>query len=75
MDSNQCPDQAGFRKEFSTTDHLMAASLIIEKAQEWHIQLWVAAIDFAKAFDSIEHEYIWQALKDQGVAPGYIHAF
>ena len=34
--------------------------------------MWVAALDFKKAFDTVEHESIWAALKAQGVQRGYI---
>ena len=69
----QSKDQAGFRKGFSTNDHMFAASILIEKCQEWNAELWIAAVDYKKAFDSVEHECIWQALKEQGVPQPYIH--
>ena len=65
-------DQAGFRKSFSTTEHMHTAALLIEKAQEWNSELWIAAVDYAKAFDSVEHASLWNALSSQGVPSGYI---
>ena len=72
LDREQSSAQAGFRIGFSTIDHLWTISHIIEKAEEWNINLWVAAVDYRKAFDSIEHQSIWRALKKQGVPVGYI---
>ena len=43
-----------------------------EKCNEFNIPLWVAAIDFSKAFDSISHCSIFQALRDQGVPGAYL---
>ena len=65
-------EQAGFRKKFSTVDHLHTLMQIQEKTAEWQIPLWTCFIDFEKAFDSIEHDAIWAALQRQGVSDGYI---
>ena len=35
--------------------------------------MWVASIDFMKAFDSITHKSIWDALKSCGIEHGYIN--
>ena len=72
LDAEQCADQAGFRKDYSTTDHLAAATTLIDKAQEWNSEVWIAAVDFMRAFDSIEHHSIWQALREQNVPEGYV---
>ena len=34
--------------------------------------MWVAAIDFKKAFDSIQHEAIWKSLRNHSVSEQYI---
>jgi len=72
LDQQQCADQAGFRNKFSTEDHLHTLSLLGEKAYEYQVNLWVATIDFKKAFDCIEHSGLWQALSSQGVPQPYI---
>ena len=72
LDAQQCKDQAGFRKGFSTVDHLFTASMIIDKANEWNAEVWLAAVDYTKAFDSVEHSSIWGALAEQNVPPHYI---
>ena len=65
-------DQAGFRKKCSTVDHVFALAQVAEKVEEYRQEVWVAVVDFMKAFDSIEHEAIWTALSKQGVCQVYI---
>ena len=55
LDANQPREQAGFRKGYSTTDHLQSINQIIEKCNEFHLPLCIAYIDYEKAFDSVEH--------------------
>ena len=59
--------QAGFRPGHSATDHLFTFQQLRQRATEWHQPLWVAAIDFKKAVDTVEHSSIWMALREQGV--------
>ena len=72
LDLHQAEDQAGFRKTYQTTDHLATYRLICQKCQEWGIKMWTATVDFKKAFDSISHRSIWDALKSCNVNNGYI---
>ena len=72
LDAQLSKEQAGFRKQFSTIDHLHTLTRIPEKTLEWRIPLWTCFIDYEKAFDSIEHTAIWSALAKQGVNTGYI---
>ena len=72
LDKQQSCDQAGFRRERGTTNHLFTISMLQEISDEWQIPLWVAAVDFKKAFDSVTHSAIWRALSEQGVSPSYI---
>ena len=65
-------DQAGFRKGFSCDDHLFTVTMLADKCKEFNLPLWVAAIDFAKAFDSITHASIFAALKAHKVPGVYI---
>ena len=73
LDSNQPREQAGFRKGFSTTDHLQTINQIIEKCNEFNIPLCLAFIDYEKAFDSIEHWAIFEALRDIGIHETYVN--
>ena len=72
LDQQQAEDQAGFRKSYQTTDHLATYRLIEQKCHEWGIKMWIATVDFTKAFDSISHKSIWEALKSCKVDHGYI---
>ena len=56
-------DQAGFVKGFSCDDHLITCALLIEKLWRAKRQLWVCAVDFKKAFDSVEFSAVWQTFK------------
>eukprot|EP00959_Pyramimonas_sp_CCMP1952_P100666 2105790-Pyramimonas_sp.AAC.1 len=66
LDANQSADQADFRPGRSTADHLFTLSILQGTADEWQLPLWVATIDFKKAFGSVTHESIWAALAVQG---------
>ena len=46
--------------------------MLQEKCQEYRLPLWVAAIDFRKAFDTVEHSSLWNVLKEQGVPLRYV---
>ena len=73
LDANQPREQAGFRKGYSTTDHLQSINQIIEKCNEYNLNLCIAYIDYEKAFDSVEHEVIFQALRNIGINETYIN--
>ncbi|XGW31396.1 hypothetical protein V3C99_009956 [Haemonchus contortus] len=60
-------EQAGFRRKFSTRDHILSVNLLMEKCSEWRKPLNMAFIDYQKAFDTIEYKYIWKALEKFGV--------
>ncbi|CAH2091439.1 unnamed protein product [Euphydryas editha] len=72
LDENQPMEQAGFRKNFSTIDHIHTVKQIVEKYNEFNKPLYMAFIDYTKAFDSISHEAIWDSLESQGIPTFYI---
>lgn len=72
LDFNQPREQAGFRAKFSTTDHMFTLTQIVEKFSEFKKTIYIAFVDYAKAFDSILHDPLWHALKEQGVPKQYV---
>lgn len=66
-------EQAGFRKHFSTTDHIHTVKQIIEKYKEYNRHLYIAFIDYTKVFDSISHEATWESLENQGIPIPYLN--
>ncbi|GFO06671.1 endonuclease-reverse transcriptase [Plakobranchus ocellatus] len=72
LDENQPRKQAGFKKNSSTTDHLQALNKLIEKCNEYNLSLCLGFIDYEKAFDSVEHKTIVQALGKVNINENYI---
>lgn len=72
LDENQPIEQAGFRKNFATVDHVHTIKQLIEKYNEYNKCLYMAFVDYTKAFDSISHKAIWESLEDQGIPTQYI---
>lgn len=72
LNENQPVEQAGFRKDFSTIDHIHTIKQLIQKYNEYNKQIYIAFIDYSKAFDSLRHQYIWRSLEQQGVQSNYI---
>ena len=70
--SQQSSDQAAYRAGYSTEDHLLTVTLMTELCSEWRSELWLGLIDFEKAFDTVEHDVLWEVLKDQGLHSDYI---
>ena len=66
-------EQAGFRAGSLCTDHINAIRMIIEQCKEFRLDLHVIFIDFEKAFDSVNRDCIWQALRSRSI-PEYIIA-
>ena len=69
LDQTQAEDQVGLRSSYQTTDHLATYRMIVQKCHEWVIKMWV---EFTKAFDSITHTSIWNALKSCNIEHHYI---
>ena len=62
------PDvQAGFRKGRGTTDPIANILWIIEKAREFHKNIYFCFTDYAKAFDCVSHNKLWKILKEMGI--------
>ena len=59
--------QAGFRKTYSTTDHIYTLYACIEKYMLWNGKFYVAYVDFSKAIDTVQHPILWNILLRAGV--------
>ena len=57
--------QAGFRKGRGTRDQIANTHRIIEKAREYQKNIYFCFIDYAKAFDCVDHNKLWKILKRQ----------
>ena len=64
----QLPDvQAGFRKGRGTRDQIDNIPWIMEKAREFQKNMYFCFIDYAKAFDCVDHNKLWKILKKMGI--------
>ena len=62
------PDvQAGFRKGRGTRDQIASIRWIVEKAREFQKNIYFCFIDYAKAFDCVDHNQLWKILKEMGI--------
>ena len=65
----ELPDvQAGFRKKGrGTSDQIANICWIMEKAREFKKSIGFCFIDYAKAFDCVDHNKLWKILKEMGI--------
>ena len=59
--------QAGFRKGRGTRDQIANICCIIDKAREFQKSIYFCFIDYAKAFDYVDHNKLWKILKEVGI--------
>ena len=59
--------QAGFRKGRGTRDQIANVRWNIEKAGEFQKNICFCFIDYAKAFDCVDHDKLWKILKEMGI--------
>ena len=59
--------QAGFRKSRGTRDQIANIRWIIEKAKEFQKNTYFCIIDYAKAFDFVDHNKLWKILREMGI--------
>ena len=63
--------QVRFRKGRGTRDQIANICWIIEKAREFQKNIYFCCIDYAKAFDSVDHNKLWKILQEMGI-PGHL---
>ena len=66
--NGELPDvQAHFRKGRGTRDQIANIHWIMEKAREFQKNIYFWFIDYAKAFDSVDHNKLWKILEEMGI--------
>ena len=64
-------DQVGFRKGRGTRDQIANICWIIEKGKEFQKNIYFCFIDYAKAFDCVDHNKLWNILQEMRI-PGHL---
>ena len=59
--------QAGFRKSRGTRDQNASIHWIMDKARKFQKNTYFCFIDYAKAFDCVNHKKLWKILKEMGI--------
>ena len=66
--NHELPDvQAGFRKGRGTRGQIASICWIMEKAREFQKNIYFCFIDYAKAFDCVDHNRLWKIMKEMGI--------
>ena len=66
--NRELPDvQGGFRKGRGTRNQINNIHSIIKKAREFQKNIYFCFIDYAKAFDCVDHNNLWKILKEMGI--------
>ena len=64
----ELPDvQAGFRKGRGTRNQIAKIHWIMEKAREFQKNIYLCFIDYAIAFDCVDHNKLWKILQEMGI--------
>ena len=72
LEQYQSKDQFGFRRNKRIDDVFCILENMIGRCNEWNVPLWMISLDLRKAFDRIQHEPLFEALREQGVPNPYI---
>ena len=71
--NHELPDvQAGFRKGKGTRNQITNLCWIIEKATEFQENIYFCCIDYAKAFDYVDHNKLENSSRDGNIRPLYL---
>ena len=66
--NHEIPDvQAGVRKGRGTRGQIANICQIMEKAREFQKNIYFCLIDYAKAFDCVDHNKLWKILQEMGI--------
>ena len=71
--NSELPDvQAGFRKGRGTRDQIAYILWIIKRAREFQKSIYFCFIDYAKAFDCVDHNKLENSSRDRNTRPSYL---
>ena len=71
--NHELPDvQAGFRKGRGTRDQIANICWVIKKAREFQKNIYFCFIDYAKAFDCVDHSKLKNSSRDENTRPPYL---
>ena len=66
--NHELPDvQAGFRKDRGIKDQIVNIRWIIKKAREFQKNIYFCSINYAKAFDCVDHKKLWKILQEMAI--------
>ena len=70
-----CEEQAGFRRQFSTIDHIYTLYSMVNNRLygQKRGKLYVAFIDYKKAFDMVDRKVLWKIMKEEGISTKMIN--
>ena len=68
LEAHQPEEQHGFRQHRRMDEHLLTATLFLDKAWDKGIPGWIVSLDLSKAFDRVNWNALWLALRDHGVS-------
>ena len=72
--NHELPDiQTGFRKGRGNRGQIANIRWIIKKAREFQKNIYFGFIDYAKAFDCVDHNKLWKILKEMGIPDHLTH--
>jgi hypothetical protein len=74
LESQQPEEQCGFRQGRRLEENVLAANVVIDKARNADVLLWLVSLDLSKAFDRVHWPALWGALRQQGVSPHHVWA-
>ena len=67
--NHELPDvQGGYRKDRGIRDQIANLCWIMEKTRDFHKNIYFCFIDYAKAFDCVDHSTLWKILKEMGIS-------
>ena len=72
--NRELPDvHAGFRKGQGSRDQTANICWVIKKSKEFQKNIYFCFIDYAKAFDCMDHKKLWKILKEMGIPDHVTH--